>query len=94
MVGTQDFQTWVAAESGWDPGVTSKYFPGHGVNYGLFQFWEGHAWTANYVKNGEFTADPYTQAKLVARYFSQLTPDDIHRYAAAIRNGTYSGWPT
>jgi hypothetical protein len=93
MVNTKDFQTWIAAESGWDPNVTSKYFPGHGVNHGLFQFWEGHPWVANFVQNGEWMADPYTQAKLVARYFSQLTPADIHRYAEEVRAGEYSGWP-
>lgn len=92
MVGTKDFEVWVRAESGWRPDVVSKYFEGHGVNYGLFQFWEGHQWTQEYVENGKFTASPYEQARLVARYFGHLTPDRIREYADQVRNGDYKGW--
>jgi zinc D-Ala-D-Ala carboxypeptidase len=93
MVNTRDFDTWIKAESGWNVSSVSKYFPGHGRNYGLFQFWQGHTWTDNYLSGEtDWTADAYTQAKLVARYFSHLTPDDIRRYAAQIRNGSYQGW--
>jgi NlpC/P60 family len=93
MVNTRDFDTWINAESGWNVSSVSKYFPGHGRNYGLFQFWQGHTWTDNYLSGEtDWTADAYTQAKLVARYFSHLTPDDIRRYAAQVRNGSYQGW--
>jgi cell wall-associated NlpC family hydrolase len=93
MVNTQDFKAWIDAESGWNVDSVSQYFPGHGRNFGLFQFWQGHPWTENYLKGGdEWTADAYTQAKLVARYFPHLTPDDIRRYAEQIRNGQYRGW--
>ena len=91
MVGTKDFHTWVQAESGWNPGIVSQYFEGHGRNYGLFQFWEGHPWTARYVEGDSFTASPYRQAMMVARHFN-LTPADISRYAEQIRNGSYGGW--
>jgi cell wall-associated NlpC family hydrolase len=92
MVGTKEFDAWIRAESGWRPDVVSQYYEGHGVNYGLFQFWEGHAWTQQYVKNGEFTASPYQQAKLVAKYFGHLTPAKIREYAEQVRNGDYHGW--
>jgi NlpC/P60 family len=101
MVNTDDFSTWIAAESGhsnWATNpeavsVASQSFPGHGRNYGLFQFWEGHDWTNRYLNGATtWTADAYTQAKLAARYFPHLGPDDIRRYAAQIRNGNYSGW--
>jgi hypothetical protein len=93
MVYTKDFDAWISAESGWRVDVASQSYPGHGRNYGLFQFWEGHPWTDKYLE-GEtsWTADAYTQAKLVARYFAHLTPDDIRRYAAQIRAGEYKGW--
>ena len=93
MVRTKDFDTWINAESGWRTDAVSQSFPGHGRNYGLFQFWEGHDWTVNFL-NGEttWTADPYTQAKLVTRYFPHLTPDDIRRYAQQVRAGEYKGW--
>ena len=93
MVGTRDFQTWINAESGGRVDAVSQYFPNHGRNYGLFQFAQIHPWTEKYL-NGEtsWTADAYTQAQLVARYFSHLTPGDIHRYAEQIRNGSYAGW--
>ena len=90
-VGTRDFDVWIDAESGWTPYSVSQYFPGHGRNYGLFQFWQGHPWTQEYLSGGTWTADPFTQAKLVARWFD-LTVRDIHDYATQIRNGTYHGW--
>ena len=93
MVRTRDFAAWVGAESGWNAYTTSQYFPGHGVNYGLFQFWEGHPWTGQYVSGGEWTATPFQQALLVARYFPNLSADDIRRYASEVRSGTYHGWP-
>ena len=92
MVRTQDFQTWIDAESGWNVSSVSQYFPGHGRNFGLFQFWQGHAWTSNYLSGDQWTADPYTQAKLVSRYFPHLGPNDIRNYAQQIRAGDYAGW--
>ena len=93
MVATKDFDTWINAESGWRVDSVSQSFPGHGRNYGLFQFWEGHTWTDNYAPSEtNWTADAYTQARLVARYFPHLGPNDIKSYAAQIRNGDYSGW--
>lgn len=93
MVYTKDFEAWISAESGWRADAVSQSFPGHGRNYGLFQFWEGHPWTDAFL-DGEttWTADAYTQAKLVTRYFPHLTPDDIRRYAQQIRAGQYEGW--
>jgi hypothetical protein len=93
MVATKDFDTWINAESGWRTDAVSQSFPGHGRNYGLFQFWEGHDWTDNFL-NGTttWTADAYTQAKLVTRYFPHLSPDDIRRYAQQVRAGEYRGW--
>jgi hypothetical protein len=93
MVYTKDFDAWINAESGWRTDAASQSFPGHGRNYGLFQFWEGHAWTDNFLNDATtWTADAYTQAKLVTRYFPHLTPDDIHGYAAQVRAGEYRGW--
>lgn len=92
MVYTKDFETWVGAESGWRVDVVSQYFPGHGRNYGLFQFWQGHPWTARFLEGGQWVADAYTQARLVARYFPHLTPGRIRSYAEQVRAGTYSGW--
>jgi hypothetical protein len=91
LVGTKDFNAWVNAESGFRPDVVSQYYAEHGVNYGLFQFWEGHDWTKPYVEGNSFTATPYQQAKLVAKYFD-LTPGEVHTYADQIRAGTYQGW--
>jgi hypothetical protein len=93
MVNTKDFQTWIGAESGWNVSSVSQYFPGHGRNFGLFQFWQGHDWTSEYLIGGEWTATPYEQALLVARHFSGLTPADIRRYADEVRSGSYAGWP-
>jgi cell wall-associated NlpC family hydrolase len=92
MVGTRDFETWIRAESGWQPDVVSKVYPNHGRNYGLFQFWEGHSWTSNFVTDGRWTASPYKQAQLVARYFPHLTASAIHSYAQQVRDGEYKGW--
>lgn len=90
MVGTKDWYTWLRAESGYDPYRVSQ--PYDGVrNYGLFQF-RGHDWQQQYIEGGEWTADAYTQAKLVAKYFGHLTPKRIHEYAAQIRAGDYHGW--
>ena len=93
MVYTRDFDTWIRAESGWRVDAVSPSFPGHGRNYGLFQFWEGHPWTRKYL-NGPttWTADAYTQARLVAAFFPHLTPERIRAYAAQIRAGQYGGW--
>lgn len=91
LVGTKDFTQWIAAESGWNVGSVSQYYPGHGRNYGLFQFAQIHDWTSKYLDNGQWTASPYEQAGLVAQYF-HLTPGDVANYAQQIRNGTYSGW--
>ncbi len=93
MVNTKDFQTWIGQESGWNPYSVSQYYQGHGRNFGLFQFWQGHEWTNEYLQNGEWTATPFEQAKLVARYFPGLTAEDIRTYADQIRNGVYRGWP-
>lgn len=92
MVNTKDFHTWIQAESGWNPYVTSQYFPGHGRNYGLFQFWERHPWTDQYVSGGQWAATPYEQAQLVAQWFAHLEPGDIRNYAQQIRSGSYHGW--
>ena len=93
MVKTGAFKTWIGAESGWDPDIVSKYYEGHGQNSGLFQFANNyHPWVANYIQNGDFTATPFQQAKMVAKYFPQLDPRDIRSYARQIRDGTYKGW--
>ena len=97
MVYTRDFDTWIRAEgSCWDPTTVSKYFPNHGRNAGLFQFalldrdW---VWEDVTHRGGEwiYGASAYEQAKYACRYFN-LTPDDIRRYAAQVRAGTYHGW--
>lgn len=96
MVGTKDFETWIDAESGWNPNSVSQYFQGHGRNAGLFQFaFLSRDWVTKDVSHTQgdwvYTATPYEQARSVAQFFS-LTPGDIKRYAQEIRNGTYSGW--
>jgi cell wall-associated NlpC family hydrolase len=91
LVGTKDFTTWLNAESGWNVSSVSQYYAGHGRNYGLFQFAQIHPWTEKYLEDGQWTADAYTQAKLVARYFN-LTAADVHTYADQIRSGSYAGW--
>lgn len=91
MVGTKDFRTWLNQESGYDPSTVSQPYDGI-RNYGIFQF-RGHDWQQQYINaNGEWTADAYTQAKLVAKYFGHLTPGKIHEYAAQIKAGDYHGW--
>ena len=91
MVYTKAFDTWVNAESGWQVDVASPANNQGMPNYGLFQFWAGHPWVSDYLSGNHFTASPFEQAVLVARYFD-LTPDDIRSYAAAIQGGDYRGW--
>src|SRR5205085_883299 len=80
MVRTRDFHTWIGAESGWKWNSASYYSPYW--NYGLFQF-RGHPWMTDYIRNGgltnrgAWTASPYEQARLLARYFGHLDPSDI-----------------
>lgn len=89
MVRTKAFQTWINAESGWQVDVTSKDFPGHGRNDGLFQIWRGHSFNSN-GQVAQMSA--YDQARLVARYFGHLTPEKIREYAQQINNDSYKGW--
>lgn len=91
LVGTKDFTTWINAESGWNVGSVSQYYAGHGRNYGLFQFWQGHEWTKDYLNGGQWGASPYEQAQLVAKYFN-LSTNDVATYADQIRSGNYHGW--
>ena len=88
MVGTKDFQTWIQQESGWQTHVTSPANNNGMANDGLFQIWRGH----DFNSNGQVKRmSPYEQAMLVVKYFD-LSPDDIRRYAAGIRSGSYKGW--
>jgi hypothetical protein len=50
-------------------------------------------WLEKYItQNGKgFTATPFQQAVLAARYFD-LTPADVRRYVQEIQQGTYKGW--
>lgn len=101
LVNTRDFQTWVAAESGWNPNNVSQYYTVNGnraVNGGLFQFrwFDERNWLTSYFTNGNdpsssFTASPYEQAVFVSKYFN-LSAADVHAYAAQVRSGTYGGW--
>lgn len=89
MVSTKDFQTWINAESSWNPSATSPANNHGKANDGLFQVWRGHDFNAN----GQVAQmSPYEQAQLITKYFSHLTPDAIRSYAEAIRGGSYSGW--
>lgn len=97
MVNTKAFQTWIQAESGWDPKNVSQYYDGK-VNGGLFQFrwFDERKWLRPFFSDGNdpqsnFTASPYEQAILVSKYFD-LTPEDIRRYASQVQSGTYGGW--
>ena len=88
MVSTDDFDTWVNAESGWRVDVASPANNNGLANDGLFQIWRGH----EYNSRGQVgRMSPYEQAQIVARYFD-LTPEDIRRYAEEIRGGRYEGW--
>jgi cell wall-associated NlpC family hydrolase len=94
MVGTKEFDTWISAESGWDPNNVSKYYAGHGRNAGLFQFaLLNRSWVWDDVDRSSwvYNATPYEQAKMVTKYFN-LTPGDIRRYASEINSGSYQGW--
>lgn len=88
MVGTPAFTAWVNAESGYNPSATSPANNNGLANDGLFQFWRGHEWNASGQAAGW---SPYRQAQAVVQYFD-LSVEDIQRYAAAIKAGTYSGW--
>lgn len=89
MVGTKDFHTWIQQESGWNVDATSPANNNGLANDGLFQIWRGH----EYNSNGQVSRmSPYEQAMLVTKYFGHLNPNDIRRYAEAIRSGSYSGW--
>ena len=92
MVKTRAFDTWIGAESGWDKNVVSPANNQGLRNGGLFQFWYGHDFTDKYEHENKFTASPYEQAQMVAKYFSHLDPADIRRYARQIRSGSYPGW--
>lgn len=89
MVRTEDFDTWIGAESGW---VVDKTSPANNqgmANDGLFQVWRGHSYNAN----GQVSKmNAYQQARLVARFFPHLEPKDIRTYADQVRNGSYIGW--
>lgn len=88
MVGTPEFDAWIAQESGWQVGVTSPA-NNHGLaNDGLFQVWRGH----QFNDGGQVAGmSAYDQAMLVSQHFN-LTPDDIRRYAQQIAAGEYHGW--
>lgn len=95
MVYTKAFDTWIRAESGWNPEVVSKDYPGHGRNAGLFQFAlldRGWVWDDVNESSWTYSATPYDQARMVARYFSHLTPGAIRSYAEQVQAGTYGGW--
>lgn len=89
MVNTKAFQVWIQQESGWRVDVTSPA-NNHGLaNDGLFQVWRGH----DYNSNGQVAKmSAYEQARLIAKYFSHLTPAKIRQYAREISAGTYHGW--
>jgi hypothetical protein len=96
MVGSPDFNLWMKTESGWRPGVVSQPTNQGEVNGGLFQFWYGHDWAQPFFSKGNspagrFTMPPAEQAKAAATRFG-LTAQDVRRYAAQIRAGTYKGW--
>lgn len=91
MVGTKDFDRWIMAESGYHQAAKSPANNQGQPNYGLFQFWAGHPWVSKYIKNGQFTATAYEQARLAVRYFN-LHAKEIHTYATQIKNGSYQGW--
>ena len=89
MVNTKAFDTWINQESGWRADATSPA-NNHGLaNDGYFQIWRGH----DFNSNGQVAKmSPYEQARLVAKYFSHLTPAKIREYARSINAGNYHGW--
>jgi hypothetical protein len=88
---------WLGQESGLDPDAISPPNNQGDPNYGLFQFARldpgARPWLEKYItQNGKgFTATPFQQAVLAARYFD-LTPADVRRYVQEIQQGTYKGW--
>ena len=89
MVYTNDFYLWIQQESGWNPRAVSPPNNQRLSNDGLFQIWRGHSFN----RHGEVSQmSPYQQARTVARYFPQLTPQKIHHYADQIRARKYKGW--
>lgn len=91
MVGTGAFDTWIGAESGWDPNAVSPANNQGQKNGGLFQFWYGHDFSNSAEGANSFNASPYQQAIWAAKNFS-LDPGDIRGYARQIRSGSYPGW--
>lgn len=89
---------WLGQESGMDPKAISPPNNQGDPNYGLFQFARldpgARPWLERFIKgsgHGRFTATPYQQARLAAKYFD-LTPADVRRYVREIQAGTYKGW--
>jgi hypothetical protein len=89
---------WLRQESGLDPAAISPPNNQGDPNYGLFQFARldpgARPWLEKFIKGqgaGRFTATPFQQAQLAARYFD-LTPADVRRYVREIKAGTYKGW--
>jgi hypothetical protein len=91
MVRTKAFDTWINAESGWNPSIVSEANNQGLANGGLFQIWYGHDFSNKFENPGRFTATPFQQAKMVAKFFD-LKPGEIRQYARQIRAGTYPGW--
>lgn len=90
MVGTKSFNTWLGAESGMNPMAVSPANNQGLANDGLFQVWRGHAFNSE----GQFSRySAQKQARLVAKFFPDLSPNSIRSYAQAIAKGTYRGWP-
>ena len=89
---------WLSAEGlhGQDASTVSAYYPGHGKNYGAFQFARlgkgTRPWLEKYIKRGKFTMTPYQQAVMAEKQFG-LSPADVKRYVDQIRGGSYEGWP-
>lgn len=93
----QLMRTWLGAESGLDFGAISPPNNQGDPNYGGFQFARldpgARPWLEKFIKRGgrKFTATPFQQAILAAKYFD-LTPRDVRGYVQQINQGTYQGW--
>lgn len=101
MVRTRAFDTWLSAESGWNPNAVGGGLGPDARVGGLFQFmdfderdWLDNAFNYNVEGShgyGSFLMPVKRQAKMAGTMFD-LTPADIRRYAREIRAGTYKGW--
>jgi hypothetical protein len=92
-----DIRTWLGQESGLDTDAISPPNNQGDPNYGLFQFARldpgARPWLERFITQGGkgFTATPFQQAQLAARFFD-LTPSDVRSYVEQIRSGSYKGW--